>query len=44
MKEAIIFVVLISIVFLGGIAVGDFWVSKIINKEYENGIKLSFFF
>lgn len=44
MKEAIIFVVLISIVFLGGIAVGDFWVSKIINKEYENGKKLSYYY
>ncbi len=32
-----IFVVSIIIVFILGITVGDFWVSKIINKEYENG-------
>ena len=39
-----IFVVLIIIVFILGIAVGDLLVSKIINKEYENGKKLSYYY
>lgn len=44
MKEIVFYGVSIIIMFFGGVIVGDFWISKIINKEYENGKKYTSYY
>lgn len=44
MKEIVFYGVSIIIMFFWGVIVGDFWISKIINKEYENGKKYTSYY